>query len=79
MTANWFDRRPSDPFEPVSTGLIARGGCGGDWCEQTRFELDPDSGIVLDLLDHLAVPADDDADGEARDWNLRGRGLQLCD
>lgn len=46
-----------------------------DGCERTCFELDPDSSVVLDLLDHLAVPADDDAYGEARDRNLRGRDV----
>lgn len=32
---------------------------------RTLFELNPDSGIVLNLLDHLPVPPDDDADSES--------------
>lgn len=31
----------------------------------TLFELDPDPSIVLNLLDHLSVPADDDANSKS--------------
>jgi len=31
----------------------------------TLFELDPDPGIILNLLDHFSVPADDDADSKS--------------
>lgn len=50
-------------------GQLAPWGAGLNWCH-TGFELDPDSGVVLDLLDHLSIPADHDADGEARNGDL---------
>ena len=40
----------------------------------TLFELDPDPGIILNLLDHLSVPADDDADGESGHNHLDDEG-----
>lgn len=36
----------------------------------TRFELDPHTSIILDLLDHLSVSSDDDAHGEPRHCHL---------
>lgn len=36
----------------------------------TRFELDPHTGVVLDLLDHLSVSADDYAHGKPRHCHL---------
>lgn len=36
----------------------------------TGFELDPHTSIVLDLLDHLSVSADDDAHSKPRHCHL---------
>lgn len=36
----------------------------------TRFELDPHSGIILDLLDHLSISANDDAYSKPRHCHL---------
>lgn len=36
----------------------------------TLFELDPDPGVGLNLLDHLSVPANDDADGKSGHHHL---------
>ena len=45
--------------------------CGGQ-CDQTCFELDSDSGIILDLLNHLSVPADDDTNRKPGHCHLEG-------
>ena len=45
---------------------------GGDQRDQTCFELDSDSGIILDLFDHLSVPADDNTDRKPGHCHLEG-------
>ena len=45
--------------------------CGGKR-EQTCFELDSDSGIILDLLNHLSVPADDNTNSKPGHCHLGG-------
>lgn len=38
----------------------------------TLFELNPDTRIVLNLSDHLAVPANDDSNSKSRHNHLDG-------
>lgn len=45
--------------------------------KHTCFKLDPDSCIILDLLDHFSVPADHDAHGEPGNGDLQRDRLQL--
>lgn len=45
--------------------------------KQTCFKLDPDSCIVLYLLDHFSVPADHDADSEPWYWDLQRDRLDM--
>lgn len=57
----FFFNRQSVHLEEIMRSAIAT---------LTRFELDPHTGIVLDLLDHLSVPADDYAHGEPGNRHL---------
>lgn len=36
----------------------------------TLLELDPDPSVILNLLDHLAIPANDDANSKSRHNHL---------
>lgn len=45
----------------------------------TLFELDPDPGIILNLLYHLAVPADDDADSKSGHNHLNNDGVKYSE
>lgn len=45
--------------------------------EQTWLELDLNAGVVLNLLDHLAVPANHNPHGEARHGNLKAKRTRV--
>lgn len=42
----------------------------------TLFKLDPDTSIILNLLDHLSVPADDDANSKSGHNHLDERNSE---
>lgn len=45
----------------------------------TLFKLDPHTGVILDLLDHLSTPANDHANRMPRHWHLREEGrVSFC-
>ena len=48
--------------------LVSEGAC--QHYVLTLFELDPDPSIILNLLDHLAVPTNDDANSKSGNNHL---------